>query len=51
VLEDRLLREAGVAALAGTAFGSWGEGFLRLSYANSIANLQAALEAIKSVVT
>jgi aspartate/methionine/tyrosine aminotransferase len=50
-LEDRLLREAGVAALAGTAFGPWGAGFLRLSYANSVANIQAALEAIKSVVT
>jgi aspartate aminotransferase len=48
-LADRLLREAGVAALAGTAFGPWGEGFLRLSYANSVPNIQAALEGIKSV--
>lgn len=46
-LADRLLREAGVATLAGTAFGSWGEGFLRLSYANSVTNLQTALDAIK----
>ncbi len=46
-LADRLLREAGVAVLPGTAFGSWGEGFLRLSYANSVTNLQAALDAIK----
>jgi aspartate aminotransferase len=50
-LELRLLREAGVAALAGTAFGPNGEGFLRLSYANSVSNIQAALEAMKSVVT
>jgi aspartate/methionine/tyrosine aminotransferase len=50
-LESRLLREAGVAALAGTAFGPNGEGFLRLSYANSVSNIQAALEAMKSVVT
>ena len=46
-LQARLLREAGVAALAGTAFGPWGEGFLRLSYANSVANIQTALDAIK----
>jgi aspartate aminotransferase len=49
-LADRLLREAGVAALAGTAFGRHGEGFLRFSYANSVANIEAALDAIKSVV-
>ena len=49
-LQARLLDEAGVAALAGTAFGAWGEGFLRLSYANSVPNIQAALGAIKSVV-
>jgi aspartate/methionine/tyrosine aminotransferase len=46
-LQVRLLREAGVAALSGTAFGPWGEGFLRLSYANSVANIQTALDAIK----
>jgi aspartate/methionine/tyrosine aminotransferase len=50
-LESRLLRDAGVAALAGTAFGPWGEGFLRLSYANSVDNIKAALDAIKSVIT
>ena len=37
----------GVAALAGTAFGRHGEGFLRISYANSVANIEAALDAIK----
>ena len=43
----RLLDEAGVACLSGTAFGSWGEGYLRLSYANSIDNLTIALGAIE----
>jgi aspartate/methionine/tyrosine aminotransferase len=47
VLAERLLNEAGVACLAGTAFGAWGEGFLRLSYANSVANIEAALDAMK----
>ena len=47
-LADRLLQEAGVAALAGTAFGSAGEGYLRLSYANSIPNLQEALDRLAS---
>jgi len=50
-LQDRLLREAGVAALSGTAFGAHGDGFLRLSYANSVANIRVALDAIKSTVT
>ncbi|HKE78250.1 MAG TPA: pyridoxal phosphate-dependent aminotransferase [Solirubrobacteraceae bacterium] len=43
-LADRLLEEAGVAVLAGTAFGANGAGHLRLSYANSQANLARALE-------
>ncbi len=43
-LADRLLEEAGVAVLAGTAFGAEGAGHLRLSYANSQANLTRALE-------
>ena len=41
---EALLIEAGVAALGGTAFGEYGEGYLRLSYANSEANLRKALE-------
>jgi len=44
---DLLLNEYGVAALAGTSFGSYGEGYLRLSYANSEANLQKALDRIR----
>jgi aspartate/methionine/tyrosine aminotransferase len=46
----RLLDEAGVAALSGTAFGSQGEGYLRLSYANSEANLRKALERMEPVL-
>lgn len=43
---ERLLNEAGVAVLAGTCFGAAGEGHLRLSYANSLANLELAVERI-----
>src|SRR5262245_4970923 len=46
----RLLNEYGVAALSDTAFGDYGEGYLRLSFASSLANIQAALERIKSFV-
>ena len=49
-LAERLLNEAGVACLAGTAFGGWGEGFLRLSYANSVVNIEAALDAMKALL-
>jgi aspartate aminotransferase len=45
-LAEVLLNEAGVACLSGTAFGKFGEGYLRLSYANSIPNLEKALERI-----
>jgi aspartate/methionine/tyrosine aminotransferase len=43
---DLLLDEFGVAALSGTSFGEHGEGYLRLSYANSEQNLAKALERI-----
>src|SRR5213596_2823968 len=46
---ERLLNEAGVAALAGTAFGAHGEGYLRLSYANSETNLRSALDRMRPV--
>jgi aspartate aminotransferase len=49
-IADLLLYEAGVATLAGTSFGGFGEGYIRLSYANSIANLEKALECIKSTL-
>ena len=50
-LQARLMNEAGVAVLTGTAFGSNGEGYLRLSYANSAENLRAAAAAIDALVT
>jgi aspartate aminotransferase len=50
VLQARLLDQAGVACLPGTAFGAWGEGYLRFSYANSIDNLKLALSAIEECV-
>jgi aspartate aminotransferase len=43
---SRVLNEAGVACLAGTAFGRAGEGHLRLSYANSLENLELAVQRI-----
>src|ERR1700732_5130326 len=45
-LADALLEQAGVAALSGTAFGEFGEGYLRFSVANSLENLQQALDRI-----
>lgn len=48
-LADLLLHEAGVACLSGTAFGSFGEGYLRFSYANSLENIEEALRRIRGV--
>ena len=45
-LADALLDDAGVAALSGTAFGNFGEGYLRFSVANSIENIDKALDRI-----
>jgi len=45
-LAAALLEEAGVACLAGTSFGAHGEGFLRFSYANSLPNLETALQRV-----
>lgn len=50
-LQVALLEESGVAGLAGTAFGVHGEGYLRLSYANSIENLQEGLRRFKQHVS
>jgi aspartate/methionine/tyrosine aminotransferase len=49
-LADALLEEAGVAALSGTSFGKYGEGFLRFSVANSMENLMEALKRIDAWV-
>ena len=47
-LQDDLLNREGVALLAGSSFGSKGEGYLRLSYANSMENIEIALERMKN---
>ncbi|MFN8360752.1 MAG: pyridoxal phosphate-dependent aminotransferase [Candidatus Kapaibacterium sp.] len=47
---DFSLYEAGVACLSGTAFGSVGEGFVRFSYANSVENIEEAMQRIKSAL-
>jgi len=46
-LADALLEQAGVACLSGTAFGDYGEGYLRFSVANSLENLNTALARIE----
>ncbi|MFC1935196.1 pyridoxal phosphate-dependent aminotransferase [Chloroflexota bacterium] len=48
--EHRALEEAGVAILSGTAFGRYGEGYVRCSYANSVGNLQKAVERLEGLV-
>jgi aspartate/methionine/tyrosine aminotransferase len=49
-METLLMNEAGVAVLAGTSFGEYGEGYIRLSYANSQDNIRRALEKIAGVL-
>ncbi|MBI4060916.1 MAG: pyridoxal phosphate-dependent aminotransferase [Elusimicrobia bacterium] len=49
-LADALLAQAGVACLPGTSFGALGEGYLRLSYANSIENIEKALAAMRAAL-
>ena len=49
-MENLLLNEAGVAGLSGTSFGKFGEGYVRFSYANSIENINKALERIERVM-
>ena len=48
--EDRAMQEAGVALLSGSAFGEFGEGYVRLSYANSPENISKALESLDGMV-
>ncbi len=43
-LQNGLLEEAGIATVAGTSFGAFGEGYLRFSYANSVENITRALD-------
>lgn len=49
-LADLLLEEGGVACLSGTAFGAYGEGYLRFSYANSQENILEALRRVEKTV-
>src|SRR5213592_4951312 len=49
-LADALLDDTGVAALSGTAFGDFGEGYLRFSVANSIENIEKALDRVAAWV-
>ena len=49
-LNDHLLYKGNVASLAGTAFGAFGEGYLRFSYANSRENIKEAIKRIKDVL-
>lgn len=50
-LAKRCLEEAGVAVLSGTAFGQYGEGYLRLSYANSVENIRQAIEQLREMLS
>ena len=45
--QDRFLNDAGVATIAGTSFGAWGEGYLRFSYASSVENIREATRRIR----
>jgi aspartate/methionine/tyrosine aminotransferase len=49
-LPDFLLNKAGVATLSGTAFGEYGLGYMRLSFANSIPNIEKALQRIEGAL-
>ena len=49
-MADYLMDEVGVALLPGTAFGKFGDGYLRLSYANSLENIEDALERIETAI-
>ena len=50
-LADYIMEEADVALLPGTAFGQYGDGYLRLSYANSLENIQEALGRIETAIS
>ncbi len=49
-LEGKCLEEADVAVLSGTAFGEYGEGYLRMCYANSVENIQMALQRVSGLL-
>ncbi|MGB7061562.1 MAG: pyridoxal phosphate-dependent aminotransferase [Candidatus Zixiibacteriota bacterium] len=49
-LSDYILNEAGVAVLFGTSFGKYGEGYIRISYANSVENIKEGLSRIEKAL-
>lgn len=49
-MESYLLNEAGVACLSGTAFGKFGENYIRFSYANSLDNIEEAMKRVKAAI-
>ena len=49
-VQDKFLEKAGVATVAGTSFGSWGEGYVRFSYANSTENILEAISRIRKIL-
>jgi aspartate/methionine/tyrosine aminotransferase len=49
-LQNELLLDAGVATVAGTAFGAFGEGYVRFSYANSLERIQEALARVEALL-
>ena len=49
-LANLILEKAGVALLPGNSFGEYGEGYLRISYANSLENIQKGLDRIKLIL-
>ena len=49
--QDLFLDQAGVATIAGTSFGTFGEGYLRFSYANSKENILRAIKRIDKILT
>ena len=50
-LAERILQEAGVACLGGNAFGEYGEGYLRFSYATALERIETAVERIRAMIT
>ena len=50
-LQQELLERAGVATIAGTSFGKFGEGYLRISYASSLQNIRLAVDRIKDYLS
>jgi aspartate aminotransferase len=50
-LQNAMLETAGVATVAGTSFGIYGEGYVRFSYANSVENIRKAMTRIGTLLT